>query len=526
MKHFTFGNQRARLLSATLGVMVACAGPALAQNDNTFVYSLATAPSHLNMGITTDGAAGFVSRALHDPLVNLNRDFEMVPALARSWSVNDDSTEYTFNLVENAVWHDGAPFTSRDVKFYFDTFMAIHPLGGPIYSIYEETLTPDDYTVIVRLSEPFGPLVEAMSAHIMLPAHLYEGTDVVTNPANIDAVGTGPYRLENFDSGNSVTLVKNEDYWGEHGDVDRIVYQVMPDANSRNLALQSGNVDLVPTAGFQLAQKVLFENNPQFWISMVRTQPQSHLLFFNTRKPILEEADVRHALFHAIDREQIARVVYMGTAEPSRGPIPNQVAWTAHPDVDFTETFAFDPARAEEMLDAAGYERGADGTRFSLRLNYRNDNPVYAGTAEVIASNLEQIGVKINLLSQDPNISTEFVYVNHEFDIHIQELAAFADPTLGVARAYVCNSQNRAFANPTGVCDPDIDAAFAAAAKVADREQRIELFAEASAAAGHVLGTAPLVSALGVEVYRGDKWDGLEEFTAVHRFDWSKLRAK
>src|SRR5690606_2157532 len=218
--------------------------------DNAFVVAVGTNPAHLNPAITTDNSTGFVGQAVYEPLVLLSNDFELVPALAKSWESNDDATQFTFHLQEGVTWHDGEPFTSEDVKFFFEEVMELHPLGGPIIAVMESVDTPDESTVVLNLSEPFGPVVEAMTSFPILPAHIFAGTDILTNEANMAPVGTGPFVLEKFNTGDSVELKKNEDYWGEQGDVDSLIFKVMPDNSARTLALQSGDVDFIPETFF------------------------------------------------------------------------------------------------------------------------------------------------------------------------------------------------------------------------------------------------------------------------------------
>ncbi|WP_411557623.1 ABC transporter substrate-binding protein [Plantibacter sp. MPB07] len=510
---------------ATGGLLSACTGPAASGGDGdaVFVVAIPANPPHFNMGITTDAAATFVSRAIYNPLVNLNKDYELVPSLAESWSANADSTEFTFNLVEDATWHDGEPFTSEDVRFYFDEMIGLHPLGAPIAAIYNETLTPDEHTAVVRLTAPFAPLVRAMTAHAMLPAHLYAGTDMVTNPTNLEPVGTGPYRFESFTSGESVTVTRNDDYWGEQGGVDRVVYQVMPDANARALAFQSGEVDL--PIGLPLSQMTDLEGDDRFQFETA-VMAEHLYSFFNTRNPVVSDPAVRAALFQAMDRDALAEKVFLGTGTPSVGPVPNQVTWAIDPSVDYTEEFPFDLDAAGEALDAAGYPVGADGNRFSLSLSYMSSNPILVGTAELIKANFAKIGVQLDLVGQEVAVYADSVFVNHQFDLTLLNLGAFSDPSLGVARAFVCNPENLAYRNPSGVCDDRIDAAFAGAAAIADEQARITAFGDAARANAEVLGTAPLISNNQVESYRADKWDGIEGFNSLDRWDWSSLKPK
>jgi peptide/nickel transport system substrate-binding protein len=499
------------------------AAAAAEEQDNVFVVTLESDPPHFNMGITTDGSAQYPSRAMFEPLVNLNEQFEVVPGLATEWTANAESTEFTFTLREGVTWHDGEPFTSADVAFYFDEVMPTHPLSADIAAIYDETLTPDEHTAIVKLNAPYGPFFAAMTPHYLLPAHLYAGTDIAANPANLEPVGTGPFEFESYTSGDSVVVTKSDTYWGEQGDVDEIVYKIMPDGNSRATAFQSGEVDLA--LKLPIINMVGLENDDRFVFENA-VMAEHLFMFFNTRNPSLQDPQVRQALFHAIDREEIAEKVYHGTAEPSRSIMPNQVEWAIDPSTDYTKTFDYDIDLANTMLDEAGMVRQADGTRFTVRLNFRNSNPTWGGAAELVKASFEKIGVNVDLISQETSVYGDAVFPKHDFDITLLQLGAFADPTLGTARAYLCNENDVAFRNPTGICDEELDAAFAGAASTSVEADRVEFFTAAAERNAELMGTAPLLSIKSMESFRGDKWDGIEGFTSLEKWDWSALVAK
>jgi peptide/nickel transport system substrate-binding protein len=506
-------------------LLVGCSAQATpaANAKHDFVVGLASEPPHFNLGLTTSGDAEMVGSAVYESLVKLGKDFTILPGLAESWSANADSTEFTFKLRQGVKWQDGKPFTSADVKFHFDKIEPLYPLGASIAALYSETATPDEHTAIVKLKAPFGPFFEAVTANYLLPAHLYEGTDIATNPTNLHPVGTGPFKFESFTAGDSAVLTKNEDYWGKQGDVDRLIFQIMPDANARALALQSGALDF--TLNIPLAQLSSVKSNSAFQLSDW-TLPEHLYAFFNTTNPVLQNADVRKALYRAIDREEIAEKVYLGTATSSRSPIPNQISWAIDQSTDYTKEFGFDLEAAGVALDKAGYPKGADGSRFGLNVTYRTDNPTWARTAELIKTSYEKIGVKVNLVGQETKVYADSIFKQHAFDMVLTQMGAYADPSLGVARAYICNPDNLAFRNPTGICDAAIDAAFAAAAATTDREKRVEQFKSAADAVANTVATAPLESISMIQVVRSDRWDGLGQFTSVHNHDWSALIAK
>jgi len=494
--------------------------------EETFIVAVGTNPAQLNAGITTDNTTKYIGHAVFEELVTYTEDFTIVPRLATSWEANDDSTMFTFNLREGATWHDGEPFTSEDVKFTFEEVLPLHPLGGALSNLVDRVETPDAQTTVLYLSAPYGPTIETMTSIVILPAHIYAGTDILTNEANMTPIGTGPFKIDAFNVGDSVLLSPYSDYWGESSEIDQLVFKVMPDTSARTLALQSGEVDFVPPSFFALAQKEIVDADERFESYLASSQPQQLVMFYNSEKGTLAEYNVRQALLRAIDREAIAAKVYLGTADPARGPIPNQFSWATDDSIDFVSQFAYDPEEAAELLDAAGFPADASGNRFSVTIDYIAGNPIYGAIAELIKSDLAEIGVDVNLSGDDVNVFIESVFTQATFDLAIIELAGYADPNLGVARAYVCNADDRPFQNANNICDAEIDEAWQQAGSVSDRDVRVDFFADAEERIAETLGTAPLVSAYQVGVINAEKWSGLEEFAQPSSWNWSALSAK
>src|SRR4051812_27656176 len=215
----------------------------------TAVFAVVADPGQLNPGITTSSNVHAVADSLFNGLVQLDAELKPVPDLAASWAVNGDSTVFTFTLAP-ARWHDAVPVTAADVKFTFeDVLFKYHArtkagLGAVIAAIE----TPDDRTVVFRLKQPYGALLQGLDVTEapILPKHLFASGDPNNNPANQKPVGTGPFRLESYRAGDSATLVRNADYFKPGLPyLDKLVFRVLPDDNTRLLALIAGEVDYV-----------------------------------------------------------------------------------------------------------------------------------------------------------------------------------------------------------------------------------------------------------------------------------------
>ncbi|MGB3413185.1 MAG: ABC transporter substrate-binding protein, partial [Microbacteriaceae bacterium] len=424
-------------------------------------------------------------------------------------------------------WHDGKPFTSADVVYNLTEVFTMHPTGALYSQVLDSAVATDAHTVVIKFKEPFAPFPALLTDLQVYPAHIFEGTDLSTNPANSNPVGLGPYKFVEQVTGDFVRVERNTDYYGEQGGADEIIFKVMPDSNARSLALQSGDVDYIPATFFELTQKQLFDNNASYELISTPGTVQSSLLFFNLTNKVLSDYEVRKAIFHGINREEIADKVFAGTAEVTKTPVPNQIAWAADPSIDYSKDFAYDPTKAAAILDAAGYKADANGVRFEVRLAAMGGRPTWQGPTEIIKANLEQIGISVDLQVLERNLYIDSVYNTGDFDMVVTELAAYADPTLGVARSFVCNPNKLAFMNASIVCSEAIDQEWALASQFSDIEKRQEHFYKAQQMVTKVLNALPLNSAIYFGVARTDKWEGFEQaISAQNQTNWNKIQLK
>jgi peptide/nickel transport system substrate-binding protein len=425
-----------------------------------------------------------MSAQMMDTLIMLSEDYEMTPGLAESWELSDDGLELTLHLREGVEWHDGEPFTAEDVKFNFDEIVPLQVYGGPLAERITSTTIVDDTTVEITLSAPYGPLLETVAMQFMIPKHIYEGTDYLTNPANNEVVGTGPFVFESYSSGEQVTMLKNPDYWGGDIPVDRLIYTTLPDANTRAVSLFAGELD---QAAINPSEQERVLEDPNTELLEGGLFEQVVVAMFNTQNPYLQDAAVRAAIFSALDRQEIADTALSGLAEPANGFFPDSLDWAVNKDVNFDEDFPRDIEAIEKTLDDAGFPRGSDGTRFTLRLNYITPLTEVGATVELAQSMLAEVGIATEVLGTSGAIFNEQTYTNSDFDIAFLRTSLGPDPSVGITRWYVCNPERLAASNPSGICDPEIDAAADVALSTTDQQVRGDAFKELQARAGELM---------------------------------------
>ena len=226
-------------MSPLIGLRAQAAEP---KRGGTLVIAIDSDPATVNPDVTTSVSDVSVGSLIYDSLMRVDENFEPVPSLASAWTVSPDKLTYTFKLVE-AKWHDGKPFTSRDVKFTFENISAKY--GSKFLAAaaqIKEIRTPDDRTVEIEMKRPFGPFLFSTTGYTnaaIMPEHLYAGTDALKNPATLSRpVGTGPFMMKDWVRGQTITLERNPNYWHRGRPyLDQVVFRLIPDTAARVLAL-------------------------------------------------------------------------------------------------------------------------------------------------------------------------------------------------------------------------------------------------------------------------------------------------
>jgi peptide/nickel transport system substrate-binding protein len=466
-----------RLFAAALLIALAAVAPAQTSpaRGGTAVIAVPADPGHLNPAISTAANVHAVADSLFNALVDLDRDLRPLPDLALRWSVSEAGTVYTFQLAPNVKWHDGQAFTSADVKFTFDEVLLKHHartkagLGTVIASI--ETPAPDQ--VVFRLKRPYGPLLQLLNVTEapILPKHLYQGSDPLTNPANLKGVGTGPFKLESYRTDQQVVMVRNPDYFKPGLPyLDRVVFRVIPDSGAQSLALMAGEVDHVPIVAAPDVERLRARPDlsvAQFAYGSGGSNCINTLGFNLDRKP-LSDLRVRQAIAHAIDREQILRDVQFGLGKVPTAPVSSGLPWAHAAGV--LGRYTLDTRRAGELLDAAGLAPGADGVRLTLEMLHF---PTFNRVGEVVRINLAKVGIRVVQRPLDRAAFIEAVFGQRAFDLNIISYCNGADPDSGVRRMYVSNNIGSVpFSNAAAYRNAEVDRLFAQAAESPNLDDR------------------------------------------------------
>lgn len=322
---------------------------------------------------------GEINVLLFNGLTAHDGDNQVVPGLAESWDYDETTYTYTFHIRDGIHWHDGEPFTAKDVQFTIEAIM--DPDNGsenaPNYEDVEEITVVDDQTISFRLAEPNVAFLEYMTMAV-LPSHLLEGEDMQESDFFRHPVGTGPYKLERWDVGQSIVLTKNEDYYLGAPNIDTVIFKIVADDNAQAMQLESGELDLALLDPKNAAN---FEGRDGFTCYDMTTADYRGILFNFANDYWTENRDLIPAICCALDRQAIIDSVLLGQGMAAYSPLQRN-----RYNNEDVERYDYDPDRARQILEDAGCVLGDDG------FYTRNGEPV-GFTISVMAGEQDRIDI-------------------------------------------------------------------------------------------------------------------------------------
>lgn len=442
------------IMAATaLASLVAWGAPAFAARD-TLTLGVVLEPPHLD---PTAGAAAAIDEVVYanvfEGLTRIGPSGEVLPALAASWDISEDGKVYTFHLRANVKFHDGTGFDADDVKFSLDRARADDSVNAQkgLFAQIDTVEVVDPATVKVTLKQPQGSFLYNMGW----------GDAVIVAPESAETnkdkpVGTGPFRFDNWAKGSSITIVRNDDYWGDKVALAKAEFRIIPDAAAAIPALLSGDVQCFPfmPVGDALAQ---IEADPRFTVVIGATEGET-ILSTNNKKPPFDNLKVRQAIAHALNREEIIA----GNGSGLGTPIGTHFSPGNEAYVDLTGTYPYDPEKAKALLAEAGFPNGFKAT---LKL----PPPAYARDGgQVVASQLRAVGIELELIPVEWADWLEQVFKNKDYDLTIVSHTEPNDIGIYARKDYYFNYDN-----------PDFDKVMADLDATSDQAKRNELYGQA-----------------------------------------------
>ena len=361
-------------------------------------------PSNLsNVDAGGQGVTEAFSGNVYESLMKLDDDGSVTPLLAEDYSVSDDGLTYTFALRDGVKFHSGKELTADDVVSSFERVTADDSQAArkSSYAVVSDVEATDDSTVTFTLSQ------RSISFPYLM-AYVW-----IVNPdladAKTDADGTGPYSFDEWQRGSTLSLVRNDDYWGDPAKNGRVTFHYFTDASAESNALLTGEIDLITSiqSPDSLTQ---FENNEDFTISE-GTSTTKELLAFNDRVAPFDDSRVRRAIYSAVDREKLLDAIWDGRGTLIGSMVPPTDPWYE----DLTSLNPYDPELSKQLLSEAGL---ADG--FSFTLSTPNYDP-HPAVAEFLQSELAKVGITVDIKIITADEWYTDVYQNLDFEATLQE---------------------------------------------------------------------------------------------------------
>lgn len=345
---------------------------------------------------------------IYEPLVKYGEGGELQPHLAESWTISEDGLEYIFKLRENVKFTDGSSFNAAIVKKNFDAVMknkSSHSWLGVI-NVIEKTEAVDDLTFKMVLSEPYYPALQDLS--VVRPVRFLGESgfpeDGDTSKGITEPVGTGPWVLAEYKKDEYATFTRNPEYWGESPKAEKVTIKIIPDAETRVLAFEKGELDLIYGEGVITMDSFNYLKETGDYQTDLSEPVGTRTLLLNSTNEKLADLNVRLALQHGFDKAAMVEGITLGLEEKADNILSTNFPYT---DID-VEPVDYNVKKAETYLEEAGWKlpsgkavREKDGQPLELELMYDKTDPIQKAMAETLQAEWSAIGVKLNIVGEE-----------------------------------------------------------------------------------------------------------------------------
>ncbi len=456
-----FKNKKALIvLVALLSLILALSG--CSGGKDALVVAQGADAKTLDPHGSNDQPSSRINRQIYNTLVEMDEDMEIVPGLAETWEKVDETT-WEFKLVEGVKFHNGEELKASDVKFTFDRMKESSEVAHIVEAV-ESVEAPDENTIVIKTEYPFGPLLSHLahtaSSILNEKAVTEGGEDYGQKP-----VGTGPFKFEDWASGDKVTLARFDDYFRDKAKVQKIIFQSIEEGTNRTIGLESAEVDIaydiepIDLDRVREHEKLELIEEPSLSTSYIG---------FNTEKEPFDDPLVRKALNYAVDVDEIIEVVVEGAGHKAVSPINDKV-FGFNPSL---EGYEYDIEKAKELLKEAGFPDG-----FSTTL-WTNDNPVRTRIAEIVQAQLKEVDVDVEIETLEwAAYLDRTAQGDHDMFI-LGWVAVTGDADYGLYPLFH-SSQHGGAGNRTFYTNKDVDDLLEKGKKSTDEDERLEVYYEA-----------------------------------------------
>jgi len=475
----------------------------------TVVFGANEEPDVLNANVTAGNlfGTGIITTTMFRPAYMLTPDFEYVPDLIDGEAeVTEDPFTVTYHIKEDAVWSDGTPVSSDDFEFTWQTM--VNPdfdiTSRTGYELITEAVKEDDKTITFAFSELYAPYRELFSTAGgtgVLPKHALEGEDfdnvwneAIVNPETGEPIANGPFIFSEWNQGQDLTVVRNEEYWGEPAHLDSIVFRFLEDSNTQVQALRGGEVDMLyPQPQLDLLEQLRSIDGIEVEVNAGTVYEH---IDFNFAVPPLDEKFVREAIALGIDRAAIVDAI-IAPIQPDAEVLQSVTYVVNQPQYEpHFDQYAYDPGAAVALLEDNGCTRGADdifvcdGERLSFRYTTTAGNEARELQLQIIQAQLADIGIEIEAATAPPaDVFTNILPAGSEGAWDIGNWAWIGSPNPGGnIPIFSCDGDQ----NYQSYCDEAVTEQLEESNNIIDPAARAALFNEIDAAIAEDVPLLPL----------------------------------
>ena len=483
-------------------------------------------PDSLNPGLGVLSEAYSIYELVYDAMYQLELDGTYSLELADDVQVSDDGTVWTFTIRNGITFHDGEPLTAEDIAFTYNLYQNQEDFPFlPVYTDYFESVeAPDEKTVVITLSEAIPNMESQLVFLYVLPEHIWSQVENPGEFENLDMVGSGPFKLVDYRQNEYVSLEAVKDHFLNPPKVDGAVFQTFDSQDALVQALRTGQVDMITempnTAVVSLRNEpdIQVVNGPPFSPSVADiilnvTEPEDCPPDDGvcSGHPALRDRQVRLALAHATDKQQIIDVVLLGLGSPGLTLIPDSMGVFYDSAI---EDYAYDIDLANQILDDAGYlDTDGDGVRETpdgqpliFRMNWANDSTNMPRMAEILSATWSEIGVKTEQAALDPDALTSVCCPTFDYDVILWGWGSDPDPAFLLS--VMTTDEIPTGTSESGYSNPEYDELYTEQATELDQAKRVEIIHRMQEIAHHDLPYIIPYYDQAVQAYRTDRFRG------------------
>lgn len=441
--------KNSKLLLLIIAVLMVFSITACANQENT-PDNAAPTKTNLTMGYTTEpegldphrtaAASTFtVTNNIYDTLVGVTSDWEIVPRLAKEWTLSDNGMEITFKLRDDVKFHNGRDMKAKDVEFSFNRLKDAESPRARDYANITGIEVVDDYTIKFTTEKLDVELLKNFAYPWAAVVPEEAVADLKTKP-----VGTGAFTLKEWVPQQHLTLQRNDNYYGEKAKLETVKLVLIPDATSMMAGFQVGDLDIIPLTGDQVT---MVEGNADY---KVISEPMNavQIMSINTNNEILSNEKVRQAMAMAINKQEVIDASMFGYGDPIGSHLP-----PTSPDYfDTNDVIEYNPDKAKELLKEAGYENG-----FTINMSLPKNYQLHVDAGQVIADQLSKIGINVNIELIEWGTWLSDVYGAKKFDTTVVGHTGRLDSFAFLSRYY--SNSNDYISLKTGEVDELLDRA-------------------------------------------------------------------